>query len=65
MLPLPITEFDVQALVDSHLSWEEEKQVLSCMRGDPALEAYYKQIVVQKKLIISWWQSEFVKIPIN
>ena len=57
MLPLPITEFDVQALVDSHLSWEEEKQVLRGIRSDPALKAYYNRIVSQKKLLISWWQS--------
>jgi hypothetical protein len=57
MLPLPITEFDVQALVDSHLSWEEEKQVWRSIRSNPALKAYYKLIISQKKLLISWWLS--------
>jgi hypothetical protein len=57
MLPLPITEFDVQALVDSHLSWEEEKQVWHSLRSSPALKAYYERIVSQKKLLIAWWLS--------
>ena len=61
MLPLPITEFDVQALVDSQLTWEEEKQVWHEMRGDAALKAYYRQIVAQKKLIIAWWRNEALK----
>ena len=58
MLSLSITEFDVQALVDSHLPWEEEKRVLRGIRSDPALQAYYKQIVAQKKLLIFWSQNK-------
>lgn len=61
MLRLPITEFDVQALVDSHLSWEDEKEVWRGVYSNPALEAYYKQIVNQRKLLVYWWQSEMKK----
>jgi len=57
MLPLPITELDVQALVDSHLNWEEEKQVWQGIGCSPALKAYYERIVSQKKLLIAWWLS--------
>ncbi|MFH1158455.1 MAG: hypothetical protein V1721_06190 [Pseudomonadota bacterium] len=58
MLLLPITELDVQALVDSQLTWEEEKQVWRGIHGSPALEAYYRQIITQKKLIVAWWMDE-------
>ena len=58
MLSLPITEFDVQALVDSQLPWEEEKQVWGEICRNPTLEAYYRQVLAQKKLLISWWQNE-------
>lgn len=58
MLPPIITEFDVQALVDSHLTWEEEKRVLQAIRTDPALHAYYLQIVAQKKLLVAWWKEQ-------
>ena len=61
MLPLPITELDVQALVDSDLSWEEEKQVWRGIESDPALKAYYKRIISQKKLLISWWRSDTIE----
>lgn len=57
MLPQPITEFDVQALVDSQLRWEEEKQVLQGIRSSPALKAYYERIVSQKKILTAWWLS--------
>jgi hypothetical protein len=65
MLPLPITEFDVQALVDSHLTWEKEKQVRREMRKNQALEDHYRQVIAQKKLIILWWQDEFKNTPVH
>jgi len=61
MLSPPITEFDVQALVDSYLSREEERQVWRSIRSDPDLEAYYRRIVSQKKLLIAWWQSDLAE----
>ncbi len=54
----PITELDVQALVDSQLAWEEEKRVWQGICGNPALQAYYTQIVAQKKVLLFWWQNE-------
>ena len=58
MLSLLITEFDVQALVDSHLTWEEEKRVWQGICSNPALKDYYVQIIAQKKLLAAWWQSQ-------
>jgi len=53
MAPFPITELDVQALVDSHLGWEEEKRVWRAIQANPALETYYRQILAQKKLLVA------------
>lgn len=61
IMSLSTTEFDVQALVDSHLTWEEEKQVWRGMSSNPALEAYYIQIITQKRLLALWWQNETMK----
>jgi anti-sigma factor RsiW len=61
MLTFPITELDVEALIDSQLSWEEEKIVRREMEKNPALLAYYAQILHQKKLIVAWWLSEMRK----
>ncbi len=54
----PITELDVQALVDSQLNWEEQKRVSQGIRRSLALTAYYTRIVAQKKLLLLWWQNE-------
>jgi hypothetical protein len=65
MKPLPvselITDLDVQALVDSHLSVEEESRVWNAIIRSPALETYYKKIVIQKKLLKIWWENEGIK----
>jgi hypothetical protein len=63
MRALPVTEFDVEALVDSQLSWEEEKHVLQEVQRNPALLRHYTQIVAQKKLLIAWWQRETGRPP--
>jgi anti-sigma factor RsiW len=61
MLKFPITELDVQALVDSQLTWEEEKQVRREMGKNFALKKHYDQIVKQKKLLVNWWKNETKK----
>lgn len=55
----PVTEFEVEALVDSQLSWEEEKYVRQEMERNPALRAYYDQVIQQKKLLVAWWLETF------
>jgi hypothetical protein len=57
MLPFPITELDVQALIDSQLTWEEEKQVWREIENNEDLMDYYKRMLIQKKLLVVWWQS--------
>lgn len=59
ILFFPVTEFEVEALVDSQLSWEEEKYVRQEMARNPLLRAHYEQVLWQKKLIVAWWLETF------
>ena len=51
-------DFDVQALVDSQLGWEEEKRVWKEIESNPALRRRYDELVAQKKLLLQWWAGE-------
>jgi hypothetical protein len=51
-------DFDIQALVDSQLGWEEEKRVWSEIEANPQLRRRYDELVAQKRLLLQWWASE-------
>lgn len=51
-------DFDIQALVDSQLDWENEKRVWKEIESDPALQRRYNELVSQKKLLLQWWAGE-------
>ena len=51
-------DFDIQALVDSQLSWEDEKRVWKAIESNPDLKRRYDELVRQKKLLLQWWSSE-------
>jgi hypothetical protein len=53
-----IDEFDIQALVDSQLGWEEEKRIWKEIQKDAALLRQYNELVRQKKMLLLWWASE-------
>lgn len=53
-----ITEYDVEALVDSQLTWEDEKQVRRELESNLVLRQYYEQLLAQKKLVIAWWTDQ-------
>jgi hypothetical protein len=50
-----ITDFDIQALVDNELGWEEEKHVWAYIEAVPDAERRYKELVQQKRLLQQWW----------
>jgi hypothetical protein len=54
-----ITEFDVEALIDSQLDWEREKQVWRELAHNRALCAYYQEMLAQKKRLLAWWNQAF------
>lgn len=55
---LHANDFDIQALVDSQLGWEEEKRIWQAIELSPELKRRYDEVVAQKKLLLTWWASE-------
>jgi hypothetical protein len=53
-----INDFDIQALVDSQMGWEDEKRIWKEIEGNPALKRRYDELVAQKKLLLQWWAGE-------
>ncbi|MCE7887570.1 MAG: hypothetical protein DYH13_08755 [Alphaproteobacteria bacterium PRO2] len=52
-----ITDFDIQALVDNELGWEEEKSVRAHIESDPDARHRYEELIRQKRLLLEWWAS--------
>jgi hypothetical protein len=53
-----IDDFEIQALVDHQLGWEEEKRVWSEIESNPQLRRRYNELVDMKKLLLQWWVGE-------
>lgn len=53
-----VTDFDIQALVDNELNWEQEKRVRSCIEADPKAKARFELLRQQKNLLQEWWKSK-------
>lgn len=51
-------DFDIQALVDSQLNWEDEKKVWKAIESNPELKRRYEDLVRQKKMLLQWWAGE-------
>ncbi len=51
-----ISDFDIQALIDNELDWEEEKRVKSAIDKDAKFIERYKILKDQKKLLQNWWK---------
>lgn len=54
----PIDDFDIQALVDAQLGWEDEKRVWMAVQSNPQYLQRYQQLVNQKKALSLWWSAE-------
>lgn len=50
-----IIRYDIQALIDNELSWEEEKGVRDFMKSDRDAAQYYEVIRIQKENLKKWW----------
>jgi len=53
-----VTDFDIQALVDNELNWEQEKRVRSFIDADPKAKARFEMMRRQKGLLQDWWKSK-------
>jgi len=54
----PVTDYEIQALVDSQLSWEDEKSVWLAIEADSKLKKRYQELINQKKALLLWWSEE-------
>ncbi len=55
-----ITEFDIHALIDNELCWDEEKRVRDQVFSDPAALKKYQNLKNQKKLLNLLWYIDEV-----
>ncbi len=51
---LPITDYDIQALIDNELKWEEEKRIRSFINSNPTALKRYTELKEQKTLLLKW-----------
>lgn len=56
-LPMIITDFDIQALVDNELSWQEEKRIMEHILKSSILKKRFEKLQRQKKLLQRWYVS--------
>jgi anti-sigma factor RsiW len=52
-----ITDFDIQALVDNELSWEDEKRVRAYIQSNPDAKRRYDELSAQQTALRSWWKQ--------
>ncbi len=50
-----ITDFDIQALIDNELSWEDEKIVRGAISKDRRNSERYEELKAQKVKLQKWW----------
>ena len=53
-----ITDYDIQALIDNELEWEDQKNVLDHIENDLEASKRYKELKAQKELINRWYRSK-------
>ncbi len=52
------TDYDIQALLDNELSWEDEKRVREFINRNPPVKKRYEELERQKKLLKAWWSTQ-------
>lgn len=52
-----VTDFDIQALVDEELPWEQAKYVRDYITLVPEAKRRYEELSRQKQLLKKWWSS--------
>jgi len=53
-----ITDYDLQALIDNELDWEDQKHVLDHVERNPEAKKRYEELKAQKEALQHWHQSE-------
>ena len=52
-----ITDYDIQALVDNELAWEDEKRVRAFLKENPNAYKRYKELAMQRNTLQNWWKN--------
>lgn len=53
-----VTDYDIQALVDAQLDWDQEKRVWQAIQANSMYQKRYEELIQQKKLLLAWWADE-------
>jgi anti-sigma factor RsiW len=51
-----ITDYDLQALVDNELDWEDQKAVLDHVERDPEAKKRYEELKAQKEALKKYFE---------
>ena len=54
----PLSDYDIQALIDNELDWERAKIVMAHIDTDPTLKKRHTLLLAQKHLLQNWWQAQ-------
>jgi anti-sigma factor RsiW len=54
----PVTDYDIQALIDNELDHESEKRVRLYLEQNETAKRYYEDLVRQKKLLQMWGEHK-------
>lgn len=56
-MPKTVTDFDIQALIDNELDWEDEKRVRDYLRSHDWAKKRYEELRAQKETLQRWWMN--------
>lgn len=54
-----VTDYDIQALVDDELEYEEAKRIRDHIERFPEAKKRYLELFSQKNILKMWWQSQW------
>ncbi len=53
-----VTDFDIQALIDHQLGWEDEKWVRAYIQENGWAQKRFQELQAQKRAILQWWDMK-------
>lgn len=56
---IPVTDFDIQALIDNELDGEDEKRIRAFIEKNEDAKRRYDELKEQKSLIQKWRNNRF------
>ncbi|GEM_PF-3043870 len=53
-----ITDYDLQALIDNELEYEDQKHILDHIEQNPEMKKRYEELKAQKNALQRWYSSK-------